>query len=235
MNINCDLGEGLPNDTLLMPYLHSCNIACGGHAGTETTILNTIQLAEIHGVQIGAHPSYPDWANFGRKVMPMALKELKVSIEDQLALFFACAKKCKVSVHHIKAHGALYNEAAKNESIAGLLVEILLNHYPEVNLYAPSKSLLAQMASSRGIQVMLEVFGDRTYEDDFSLVARSHPQALISDARVAKAHIENLFKGKVMTIHGTILPLQGDTLCVHGDNPGAISILQLIQKYVSNH
>jgi 5-oxoprolinase (ATP-hydrolysing) subunit A len=234
MNINCDLGEGLPNDALLMPFLHSCNIACGGHAGNSATILKTIRLANAYGVQIGAHPSYPDRENFGRKVLPMPLDELKVSIEEQLSLFFACAQKCQVSVHHIKAHGAFYNETAKNETIAELFVDILLTHYPQVNLYAPPNSIVAQMACSKGISVLLEVFGDRTYEDDYSLVARSHPQAVISDALLAKTHIEHLLQGKVKTIHGTILPLLGDTLCIHGDNPGAIAILQLIQGYVSN-
>ncbi|UJP64110.1 5-oxoprolinase subunit PxpA [Mongoliitalea daihaiensis] len=232
MDINCDLGEGLPNDPDLMPFIHSCNIACGGHAGDINSIRQTILLAAAHGVNIGAHPSYPDRVNFGRKVMDITLEALKSSILEQLTLFFDVAKACKAPVHHIKAHGALYNIAAKDEAVAGMLIDILQHNHPEVILYAPPKSVLATLAAAEGLPIMLEVFGDRTYENDYSLVSRTHPQALITNVVEASEHVQILFQGKVRTIDGSILPLQADTLCIHGDNLSALAILQAIQHYV---
>ncbi|GHB29022.1 5-oxoprolinase subunit PxpA [Mongoliitalea lutea] len=235
MDINCDLGEGLPHDAALMPFLHSCNIACGGHAGDEKSIQETILLAAQHGVKIGAHPSYPDRLNFGRNVIDIPLEELKTSLREQIAFVATCAEACQVPMHHIKAHGALYNESAKNHELANLLIGLVQEHYPGITLYVPPHSLIASLAQKAGIPIMLEVFGDRHYESDYSLVARTHPQALIIDAQEAKDHIERLMQGKLKTIHGEILNLKGDTLCIHGDNPAALSILQLIQTYASNH
>lgn len=235
MDINCDLGEGLLNDASLMPFLHSCNIACGGHAGDEKSIRETILLAVKHRVKIGAHPSYPDRPNFGRKVIDIPLEQLKISILNQLALFDTCAKACQTPIHHIKAHGALYNESAKNPALASLFLSLVQAHYPGITLYVPPHSIIASMAQKAGIPIMLEVFGDRNYESDYSLVARTHPQALITNVKEAKPHIELLMQGSLQTIDGKILPLKGDTLCIHGDNPGALSILQFIHAYASEN
>jgi len=231
LEINCDLGEGLDNDALLMPLIHSCNIACGGHAGDERSMKNTVSLAKKFKVKAGAHPSYPDRENFGRNVMDISMSALKNSLKQQITSFLQISKAEDYPMHHIKPHGALYNELAKNPELAEMLVDLLNNYFPGTFLFCPPQSEIEKIAKKYGVPLMLEVFADRNYHPDFSLVPRSHPQALITDPNLVLAHVENLVINKrIRTLEGLEIPIQADTLCIHGDNPNALEILKSLRK-----
>lgn len=231
LDINCDLGEGLPTDALLMPYLDSCNVACGAHAGDPLLIGKTLALAKTHQVNVGAHPSFPDRVNFGRKVMHMSDSELTESLLEQIKLFERIATSMGLRMHHIKPHGALYNLAAKNPHTAYLITDIVSGHFADCCLYCPPFSEMEKAANEKGIPVMREVFADRNYRMDLSLVERSHSQALIENEVEARAHVaEMVFRHRVKTIEGQFIPIQAETLCIHGDNPNALTILKSIRK-----
>ena len=231
-DINCDLGEGLPNGALLMPYLGSCNIACGGHAGNESSIRETIRLAKLHQVKIGAHPSYPDLKNFGRVKMDISMESLKKSLMAQLSLFQDISKEENVNIHHIKPHGALYNFSATDLDTANVILDILQEKFPGCHLYCPPNSLVERLALERGIAIKREVFGDRNYNDDGSLVNRALPNAVITDAGQVVEHIKFMAEnGEIRTVNGNNIIVQADTVCIHGDNPNAVRILKNIRKY----
>jgi 5-oxoprolinase (ATP-hydrolysing) subunit A len=231
LEFNCDLGEGLDNDDLLMPYLDSCNIACGAHAGDEPTIRKCIRLAIKHGVNIGAHPSYPDRLNFGRKVMEIDAHELKISLIQQIGLIDRICQEEGAQLHHIKPHGALYNLAAKDANMAGLIVSIVKEHYPNTVLYCPPFSMMESLAKKSDVSVMREVFADRSYQSDLSLVDRIHPKALLTDPEEVLAHVKIMVEQKqIKTIDGGLKSIVADTLCIHGDNPFALDILKTIKK-----
>jgi UPF0271 protein len=233
LDINCDLGEGLENDALLMPLIQSCNIACGGHAGDEQSMKNTINLAKKFNVKAGAHPSYPDRENFGRKVMEISMPSLKRSLKQQIFSFFQISKAEDYPMHHIKPHGALYNELAKNPKLAEMLVDLILSDFPNTILYCPPQSVIEKIAKQYGISVMLEVFADRNYHADYSLVQRNHPQAVITDPAFVLAHVENmLINKKIKTLEGIQISIKADTFCVHGDNPNALEILNNLRKNI---
>jgi 5-oxoprolinase (ATP-hydrolysing) subunit A len=230
-DVNCDLGEGLLNDALLMPFLNSCNIACGAHAGDEDTIRETIGLAKKWDVKIGAHPSYPDRLNFGRKTMQIDKESLKSSLLSQLNLFNRICIEEDVLLHHIKPHGALYNLAAKEQNLAALIVGIMKEHYPKVILYCPPDSLLANLAEKSGIPIIREVFADRSYNRDLSLLERGHPKAILTDPKEVLVHVKSMIEnGQIRTIDGDLKYIEAETLCVHGDNPAAVKILKTIRK-----
>ncbi|WP_373496569.1 5-oxoprolinase subunit PxpA [Aquiflexum sp.] len=231
-DINCDLGEGLSNDALLMPYLGSCNIACGGHAGNEQTIKETIRLAKEHQVKIGAHPSYPDPLNFGRLKLEMSLEFLQKSLISQLSVFQDISVEENIKIHHIKPHGALYNFSAIDKSTASMILDILEDQFQGCYLYCPPNSLMAQLANERGIPIKREVFADRNYNGDGSLVSRSESNAVIIDPDEVIDHIKIMVEeSKIRTLNGNTIPVQADTICIHGDNPNAVGILKNINKY----
>jgi len=230
IDINADIGEGLHNESQLMPYISSCNIACGGHAGTEKTMRDCIQLAKKYNVAIGAHPSYPDSENFGRKVMAISLADLKESLLSQLKLFFTIAESENVIVHHVKPHGALYNEAAKNSVIAALLVEVFEMTDKKFIVYAPWKSQLAKIAEKANWEVKYEAFADRAYNYDLSLVSRSNKQAILNTSeKCLKQVCQLVLKKKITTIDGMTKPLKADTICIHGDHPRVKEILPYLK------
>jgi 5-oxoprolinase (ATP-hydrolysing) subunit A len=231
LEINCDLGEGLDNDDLLMPYLDSCNIACGSHAGDVPTIRKCVRLAKKHGVKIGAHPSYPDRLNFGRKVLEIEAHELKTSLIQQIGLIDKICQEEDALLHHIKPHGALYNFAAKDANMAGLIVSIVKEHYPNTILFCPPFSMMEELAMKSDVSVMREVFADRSYQSDLSLVERIHPKALLTDPEEVLAHVKIMLEQKqIKTIDGELKSIKADTLCIHGDNPSALDILKTIKK-----
>jgi len=230
-DINCDLGEGLSNDALLMPYLGSCNIACGGHAGNEQSIKETIRLAKKHQVKIGAHPSYPDTFNFGRLKIDISIESLKKSLILQLSVFKDVAKKENLEIHHIKPHGALYNFSANDHFTGSMILDILEDQFQDCYLYCPPNSLIAQLAEERGIPILREVFADRNYNDDGSLVVRTESNAVITDPDNALDHIKIMVEqGKIRTVTCKYIPVRADTICIHGDNPNALEILKNIYK-----
>ncbi len=231
MDLNCDLGEGLDIDAKLMPYLGSCNIACGGHYGNDDSIIKAINLAKKFGVKTGAHPSYPDTINFGRRKMDISEEKLTDSLLNQIQCFQKHCKDLDYPMHHIKPHGALYNHAANDAKTARLILDLMSKYFPDSFLYCPPQSIFEIMAKGRGINHKLEAFADRGYQDDLSLLPRTHPKALLVDPGSVIAHIHPIIRHqRVKTISGKMLPLEADTLCVHGDNPNAVSILEAITR-----
>lgn len=232
IDINSDLGEGAGTDAQLMPLISSANIACGGHAGDENSMRVTIDLARQHGVAIGAHPGYPDRENFGRDPMPMTEDELSEEIAKQLRALRSIDPDLKLS--HVKAHGALYNQAWSDERIAKGIVAGVMKVYPkgtDVALFAAPMSAIAEIALGAGLRVVREGFADRAYEPDGTLRSRKLPGAVHSDPEVAaKQALSFVRDGGVRTHDGSFLKLEVDTLCVHGDTPGAPRIAAAVRK-----
>ena len=230
IHINCDLGEELYNEDLLMPFISACNIACGGHAGNKEIIENTIDLAIQHQVQIGAHPSFPDRENFGRKVLQIEDNELLDSLVNQISVVLEIANKKNTELHHIKAHGALYNLAAKDQRTAEILIEAIKRTSPNAVIFVPPKSIIANLAIKEGFNISFEVFCDRNYNDDFSLVNRKEASAVFHDPADVLQHVNRLHTGELLTRNGIILPIQSDTFCVHGDTNNAVAILEMLNS-----
>ena len=170
IDINCDVGEGMQNEAQLFPFITSCNIACGGHAGDEASIRHILQLAKDHNVKVGAHPSYPDRENFGRRSMELPETDLIAAVFEQVGLFFTLAAEAGIPVHHIKAHGALYNDIAANAALARTYLRALEPYLGKVVLYVPYRSAIAQEAEDRKWTVHFEDFADRNHNADRRLV-----------------------------------------------------------------
>ena len=229
IDINCDVGEGVGNEAQLLPLISSCNIACGGHAGDAETASSVIRLAKTIGVKIGAHPSYPDRENFGRKSIDISSQDLISSIQAQLDLFSSLLLKEKAELNHIKAHGALYNDLAKNTSLAKTFIKAIRPYMGRAKLYAPVNSALAVLAQENKISVVYEAFADRRYNDDLSLVSRTSSQALITSPSEALEQIRSIaVEGKVTTLNGKKVPIKAETFCIHGDTPAALQILMYL-------
>ncbi|MCL6265782.1 5-oxoprolinase subunit PxpA [Flagellimonas myxillae] len=236
IDINCDVGEGVGNEALLFPIISSCNVACGGHAGDAESMIQVVRLAKEYKVKVGAHPSYPDKINFGRVVMSISEPALKQSILEQLQGFSTVLKSEGVTLHHIKAHGALYNESAKNEKVARLYLETLRVFGAEVPLYVPYGSVMASMAMEAGFDVHFEAFGDRNYNTDLSLVSRKQPNALIQDPVAVLNHVLPIIKtGKIVTLSGQKTDIEAQTICIHGDTPSAFQILMYLSEEFPKH
>lgn len=231
VDINCDVGEGMQNEHLIMPYISSCNIACGGHFGNAATIDATLLLAKKNDVKIGAHPSYPDKENFGRKQLAISNKTLQKSIETQMALFLERLELQNLTLHHIKPHGALYNAIARDKKLAYEFLEMILPYLKNAFLYVPFQSEIAALALSKNIPFKYEVFGDRNYNIDYSLVSRSHKNALIVDEKKVFTHVlKMVVDAQVETLSGKIIPIKADTICIHGDTKNALELVQFLKK-----
>ncbi len=231
VDINADVGEGIGNEANLMPYLSSCNIACGGHAGDVSTMTKVVKLAKKHNVKIGAHPSFPDKANFGRVDMKISAADLYSSLEQQVRTLQNVLHSENVQLHHIKPHGALYNLAVKNEKIAKVIIEVIKSIAMPVKLYAPYKSIIAELANKENIQVIFEAFADRNYNEDLSLVSRKNDNALLIDKDEVLFHVLHMSKHKkVKTISGVEVPIKASTFCVHSDTKNAIEILNYLNQ-----
>lgn len=229
MDINADVGEGIDNEVDLIPYLSSCNMACGGHAGDVATMTKVVKLAKKHNVKIGAHPSFPDKENFGRVDMKISAADLYSSLKQQIRALQNVLHSENAQLHHIKPHGALYNLAAKDEKTALVIIEVVKSIAMPVKLYAPYKSKIAELASNENIQVTFEAFADRNYNEDLSLVSRKKDNALLIDKDEVLHHVLNIIKHeKVKTISGVEVPIKALTYCVHGDTKNAIEILKYL-------
>jgi len=235
IDINCDVGEGVGNEADIMPLISSCNIACGGHAGNQQTMRSTIAIAKLHKVKIGAHPSYPDKLNFGRKPMDLSSDALINSLKDQLENFTRILQEENGVLHHIKPHGALYNEIARNEGLAHVFLDAI-DGFGSVPLYVPFASQIQRVAKERGISIILEAFADRNYADDLSLVSRTNEDALIKEPKEVLDHILRIVQeGRVLTIEKRSKKLSADTFCIHGDTPSALEILMYLHRELPNH
>jgi UPF0271 protein len=232
IDLNSDLGEGAGTDAELMPLISSANIACGAHAGDESTMRETVALARRYGVAVGAHPGYPDRANFGRVPMAMTDDELSEEVARQIRALKRVDPDLKIA--HVKAHGALYNEAWRDRSIARAIVAGVKMAFPpptDVALFAAPKSVLVDIALHAGIRVVHEGFVDRAYESDGTLRSRKLAGALHSDPKVAaRQALAFVRDGGVRAHDGSFLELAVETLCLHGDTPGAPAIAAAVRE-----
>ncbi|NNE02349.1 MAG: 5-oxoprolinase subunit PxpA [Eudoraea sp.] len=236
IDINCDVGEGIGNEADLFPFISSCNLSCGAHAGDLETIQKVISLAGEHGILIGAHPSYPDRENFGRVSLPMEAEALKKSIVGQIQQLETQVHKAQIELHHIKAHGALYNDISKNKELALIFLDCITPYKNSCNLYAPYGSVVAHEASKLGFTIVFEAFGDRNYNTDLSLVSRTEPNALILEPEQVLDHVVSMVKnGKVTSVNGTNVPIKASTICIHGDTPSALQILMYLSNELPKH
>ncbi|MFI8378263.1 5-oxoprolinase subunit PxpA [Leeuwenhoekiella sp. NPDC079379] len=235
IDINCDLGEGIGNEAALMPYISSCNLACGSHAGDVETINRVVALAKKHNVGVGAHPSFPDRANFGRTIMPISFEELGISLRKQIDKVAKACKQHEVDLHHIKTHGALYNLCAGDKSYAEFITDLIEELYPSTPIYAPFNSTMSRVAEGR-IKVIYEAFADRNYEADGSLMSRVKPEAVITDKNTVFEHVITMIKdNKIKAFSGEFISARINTICVHGDTPKAVEILKLLNEKLNSN
>ncbi|GAB4162220.1 MAG: 5-oxoprolinase subunit PxpA [Winogradskyella sp.] len=231
IDINADVGEGLDNEAELMPYLSSCNIACGGHAGDKETMTSVVRLAKAYKVKIGAHPSFPDKANFGRELIDMPAAALYSSLKSQIRSLQQVLYSENVQLHHVKPHGALYNLVAKDEKTAKVIVEVIKSVAMPIKLYVPYNSVIAHLAEKEKIEITFEAFADRNYNKDLSLVSRKKEGAIIHENSKVLSHILSMIQQeKVSTIDGVEVPIKASTFCVHGDTKNALEILSFLTK-----
>lgn len=229
VDLNCDLGEGAGNDRLIMPFITSANIACGAHAGDEETMDLTIQLAQEQGVAVGAHPGFPDKEGFGRRPLFYKPPELRGLLERQLELFLRIADKRGVAVQHVKPHGALYNQAVEDAEVAAVIAETVYRMNPALILVGLSGSQLIRAGKDLGLNVASEVFADRRYARNGTLVSRTRPHAVIHEISQCFAQIEKMMQEeKVVSEEGIVIAVQPDTICIHGDNPEAVHFARAI-------
>ncbi len=212
-----------------MPYISSCSIACGGHAGSKRTIKKVVDLAIAHNVKIGAHPSFPDRANFGRIILELPLDELQSAIESQIQLVIDVCKSKSVQLHHIKPHGALYNLIAIDRDHSEMMVRAIKRTAPGSILYVPYQSVIGKIAKKAGLKCKIEAFADRNYNSDLTLVSRKLSNALLKDVDGIYNHLSNMiFNNKLRTIDGVEVKMRAETFCFHGDTPGAKSLLKSV-------
>ena len=236
IDINCDVGEGIGNEVELLPLISSCNIACGGHAGDLQTMTEVVRLATEYKVRVGAHPSYPDKENFGRVSMDVSSDVLIASIQSQLESFTSILKKENIVLHHIKPHGALYNDIAKDENLATIFLSAISDFKDEMFLYVPYQSKIETEALKQKFKIKYEAFGDRNYNADLSLVSRKLPNAIIENPQQVLSHLSSIVnEGRVVVQSGDHVKLVADTFCIHGDTPTAFEILTYLTKELPNH
>lgn len=236
IDINCDVGEGVGNEADIFPLISSCSIACGGHAGDSASMKQMVNLAKKQRVKIGAHPSYSDRLNFGRVSLKMKAQELIKSIQTQIDSLKSICDEEDIALHHIKPHGALYNDIAKNKELASVFLESIEKYKSDQFLYVPPKSVIEELAKKGGFKIKREAFGDRNYDINLKLVARSSPNALITNPETVLKHVLQIIEnGKVKTEEGVLKMLRADTYCIHGDTSSALQILTYLSKQLPNY
>jgi UPF0271 protein len=239
IDLNSDVGESFGNyqlglDADVIPLISSANIACGYHAGDPAVMRQTVALARRHGVALGAHPGLPDLVGFGRRSMEVTLEEIRDFVTYQIGALQATAALQGERLQHVKPHGALYNMAAKNSDIWDAVAEVMAKLDERLILFVMAgadRSELEAIARRRGIRMTFEFFADRAYNPDGSLVSRKQPGAVIHDNDVVAAKVLKFVQeGKVHTIEGSDIELKAETICVHGDNPKALSLVKKIRE-----
>lgn len=236
MDINCDLGESLELletglDEALMPYLTSVNIACGFHAGDPYILRETVKNARKYGLKLGAHPGFDDKANFGRTDIELTPYEIYDLVQQQLQVF---GEVVGGKFHHVKPHGALYNIAAARESYAGAIAQAVYDFDSSLVLYGLSDSLSISEAMKIGLNTYSEVFADRAYHANGTLVSRKTVGAVLYDLEVVKKQVSAFAKKEpIFSVEGTPLTLKADTICIHSDSPNAIALAQAVSSILS--
>jgi len=235
ININCDLGEAskfcsTENDPLLLGIVNSANIACGYHAGDDLTMKKTVEISKKNGVSIGAHPSFNDPENFGRKRLNLPPKEITKLIIDQINILSEIADKNSMKVTHVKPHGALNNMACENFELASVIAKSIIQANKDLIFLVPTGSKMETAGKKLNMKVATEIFADRNYEDDGNLVSRSKPNALITDPEAAKNHVIKMVKNQALNcLSGKQIPCDIDSVCVHGDGKSAVGTAKEIR------
>ena len=223
VDLNADLGEGSGHDNELFELISSASIATGFHAGDSDTMHGAVCAAKEHGVAVGAHPSFFDRENFGRKELKISSQEVFDAVAYQLGIFQAIASALDVRPNHVKPHGALYNMAVRDAELADAIARGIASVDAKLILFAPDNSELARAGEAQGVQIAREIFADRNYLNDGWLVPRTRPDALLRDPKeAAKRVLRMLREGKVRSVEGRDVDVRGETICVHGDTPGAV-------------
>ncbi len=231
VDLNCDMGEGCGNDAVLMDYVSSANIACGFHAGDAATMRKTVETAIEKGVAIGAHPGYRDRENFGRVSMSLPPDEVYDIVIEQIVSLRDICEAAGGKLRHVKAHGALYNQAAKDAELAGAIASAVRDVDDNLMLFGLSGSIMIDEIEKFGLRSASEVFADRTYRSDGSLTPRSEPNALIHDTDAAVAQVLQMVKNQtITTTDGITIPIIADTICIHGDGENAVDFAQIIHR-----
>jgi UPF0271 protein len=236
IDLNCDMGESfgawhMGDDRAIMPLISSANVACGFHAGDPGTIRATVELAVEHGVAIGAHPSLPDLQGFGRRAMKVSSQEVRDLVLYQAGAVEAFTRAAGARLHHVKIHGALYNMAARDVELAEAIARATQELGAGVMLYALAGSAMIAAAEARGVRAVSEVFADRSYQADGALTPRGEPGAMITDEAAAVAQaVMMIEEGQVLTRSGTKIGVAAGTLCLHGDQPGAVRFAAALRK-----
>ena len=239
VDLNCDLGESFGNyklglDEEVIKYISSANIACGFHASDPLVMEKTVAMAKENGVAIGAHPGYPDLVGFGRRNMNISPKEVKAMVIYQIGALAAFCKAGGLSLQHVKPHGGMYNMAGKDAAWAEAICEAIYDVDPGYILLAPGNGEMSKAAARIGLKCAREVFADRAYEEDGSLVARSKPGAVITDENVAIERVVSMVKyGKVTAITGKEIAVEAESICVHGDGVKAVEFVKKIKERLS--
>ena len=241
ININCDLGEkselhSIDNDPELLDIVNSANIACGYHAGDEQTMNMVIKISKKNGVSIGAHPSFNDPENFGRKRMNLNNSEIKKLIFDQYEILQSIAQKNDEEVTHIKPHGALNNMACEDLDLAITLASAIIEINKDIIYLVPTGSKMETAAKKFNMKIACEIFADRNYEDNGNLVSRNKPNALIIDPEQAQKHVLSMVKNQAINcLSGKQLPCEIDSICIHGDNSSSLATAKSIKDNLVNN
>ena len=236
ININCDLGESsklhsTENDPLLLEIVNSANIACGYHAGDQPTMEKTVEISKRNNVSIGAHPSFKDPENFGRKRLNLPPTEIKKLIIDQISILSDVANNKGIKVTHVKPHGALNNMACENYDLAKVISESIIETNKDLIFLVPTGSQMEKAGKKLNLRVATEIFADRNYEDDGNLILRKKNNAIISDPEIAKKHVIKMIETQALNcLSGKQIPCEIDSICVHGDGKSAVSTAKEIKK-----
>ena len=236
ININCDLGESsklhsTENDPLLLEIVNSANIACGYHAGDKPTMEQTIKISKKNTVSIGAHPSFNDRENFGRKRINLPSNEITKLIIDQINILFEIADKFRMKVTHVKPHGALNSMACEDYDLAKVISESIIKANKDLIFLVPTGSQMEKAGKKLGMKIAAEIFADRNYEDNGNLVSRLKDNAMITDPEIAKKHVIKMVENQALDCYsGKQIPCEIDSVCVHGDGKSAVNTAKQIKE-----
>jgi UPF0271 protein len=231
IDLNADLGEGAGHDEELFELISSANIATGFHAGDSDSMHAAVAAANTNEVAVGAHPSFFDRENFGRRELKVSNQEVFDAVVYQLGVFQAIASAAGVQPNHVKPHGALYNMAVRDDKLADAIARAIKSVDPKLILFAPDNTELARAGEAHGLQVAREIFADRNYLNDGWLVPRSRPDALLHDPKEAAERVLRMLReGKVRSVEGRDVEVRGETICVHGDTPGAVEFARELRS-----
>ena len=236
ININCDLGESsklhsTENDPILLNIVNSANIACGYHAGDKATMEKTIEISKKNKVSVGAHPSFNDKENFGRKRLNLSNSEITKLIIEQINVLSEIAYNKKMKVTHVKPHGALNNMACEDYDLAKTISDSIIQVNKDLIFLVPTGSQMEIAGKKLGMKVAAEIFADRNYEDDGNLVSRTKKNAMITDPEVAKKHVIKMVENQSLNCYsGKQIPCEIDSICVHGDEESAVNTAKQIKE-----